>query len=231
MTVSIAKSVGRNGANRKKDTRKIQQLLCAIFPLHPVHIDGECSAVVIRRIERFQRRFMNNPDARVDPGGRTLRRLNAAAPGRQPDWGGDSSKWAQEKKLASLDPRLRPKVEAILAVLKTQGFKPKIVYAWRSVEVQHQLVEEGHSRVRFSFHNAQTPDGTPNAYAVDIIDRRWAWNNAAELNGFWDALGATAKTQDLLWGGDWRTFRDVAHVQFFPNRMLAEIKRESGLTT
>ena len=230
MTVSITKSVGRNGVNRKGDTRKIQQLLGAIFPLHPVLIDGECSAVVIRRIERFQRRFMNNPDARVDPGGRTLRRLNAAAPSRQPDWGGDSSKWAEAKKLASLDPRMRPKVEVVLADLKTQGFKPRIVYAWRSVEVQHQLVEQGHSRVRFSFHTAQTADGTPNAYAADIIDRRWAWDDAAEANGFWDALGAIAKSQDLLWGGDWQSFRDVAHVQFFPNRMLTQIKRESGLT-
>ena len=125
---------------------------------------------------------------------------------------------------------MRPKVEVVLADLKTQGFKPRIVYAWRSVEVQHQLVEQGHSRVRFSFHNAQTADGTPNAYAADIIDRRWAWDDAAEANGFWDALGAIAKSQDLLWGGDWQSFRDVAHVQFFPNRMLTQIKRESGLT-
>ena len=121
MTVSIAKSVGRNGANRKKDT--------PLKTLDPSYHHRAALAIDVYRMERkdcTHRRFMNNPDARVDPGGRTLRRLNAAAPGRQPDWGGDSSKWAQEKKLASLDPRLRPKVEAILAVLKTQGFKPKL---------------------------------------------------------------------------------------------------------
>ena len=106
---------------------------------------------------------------------------------------------------------------------------PKIVYAWRSVAVQQELVAQGRSRVRFSFHNAQKPDGTPNAYAVDIIDRRWAWSDAAMANGFWDALGKSAKQQGLFWGGDWRKFKDWAHVQLHSNKMLAQVRRESGL--
>ena len=71
--------------------------------------------------------------------------------------------------------------------LKDDGFKPKIVFAWRSVAVQHDLVEQGRSTVRFSFHNAQKKKGTPNACAVDVIDRRYAWNDEAESSGFWRA--------------------------------------------
>ena len=52
-----------------------------------------------------------------------------------------------------------------------------------------------------AFVQAQKPDGTPNAYAVDIIDRRWAWGQEAETNGFWDALGSLAKAEGLFWGG------------------------------
>lgn len=229
MAVSIVESVGRDGANKKPDIRKIQKLLNAIFPATPVEVNGECGPTTIRRIERFQRRFMRTPDGRVDPGGRTLRRLNAAAPGMQAEWGGDSSKWSLEKKLASLNDEMRTRTASILQALEDQSFKPKLVYAWRSVEVQRQLVEQGNSQVSFSFHNAQQPSGVPNAYAADIIDRRWAWSGEAKDNGFWDALGRAAKDEELFWGGNWRTFKDWAHVQLFPNRRLSEIKRESGL--
>lgn len=229
MDVTIVGSVGRGGDNRKIDTRKIQKLLNAIFPATLLEVDGDCGPKAIKRIERFQRRFMTKSDGRVDPGGRTLKRLNAAAPEMQKDWSGDSSRWPKEKKLASLDTRIRSKVVRVLEALESEGFKPKVVFAWRSVAVQQRLVEEGKSRVRFSFHNAQRKKGTPNAYAADIIDKRWAWNDEAEENGFWRALGRTAKAEGLYWGGDWRSFKDWAHVQFYPNTKLAEVKRESGL--
>lgn len=145
------------------------------------------------------------------------------------DWSGDSSRWSQQKKLMSLHPEFRPKVEAVLAALREQGFQPRIVYGWRSLEVQQRLVAEGRSKVRFSFHNAQQPDGTPASYAADIVDSRWLWTGAAESNGFWRALGAAARSQGLVWGGDWKRFRDVAHIQARPNTELAQVRRESGL--
>jgi peptidoglycan L-alanyl-D-glutamate endopeptidase CwlK len=229
MSQTIIGAVGRGGDNRKPDTRKIQRLLNAIFPATVLVVDGQCGAKTIRRIERFQRRFTKRPDGRVDPGGRTLKRLSAAAPALQQKWIGDSSKWSEKKKLASLDSRLRPKTARILQTLKSEGFKPKIFFAWRSVAVQQRLVEKGNSKVRFSFHNAQKKNGTPNAYAADIIDKRWAWGKRAERRGFWDALGQASKAEGLYWGGNWRNFKDVAHVQLFPNRRLSEIRRQSGL--
>lgn len=172
---------------------------------------------------------MQNPDGRIDPAGATLRRLNVAAPSLQSDWSGDSSKWSEEKKLASLDSTLRTKTVRILDSLRAAGFKPKIYYAWRSVAVQRQLFDQGHSKVRFSYHNAQFKNGTPRAYAIDVIDRRWAWSDDAEQNGFWDALGQAAKNEGLFWGGNWTKFKDYAHAQSFPNSKLSEIKRQSGL--
>jgi peptidoglycan L-alanyl-D-glutamate endopeptidase CwlK len=226
--ITIRKSVGRGGENLKTDTRRIQQLLNAVFPATPLKVDKLCGPKTIRRIVRFQRRFLRKPDGRVDPGGRTLKRLNAAVPGMQQEWKGDSSRWSHEKKLASLDNRMRSKVERTLETLKGEGFRPKVFFAWRSLAVQHDLVLRGVSKARFSFHNAQKKDGTPSAYAADIIDRRWAWTKKAEKNGFWETLGRAAKQEGLYWGGNWRTFKDWAHVQYFPNRKLAEVKKESG---
>ncbi len=229
MSVRIMDSVGRGGKNGKRDTRKIQKALNEVYTVWQLVVDGDCGAKTIRRIERFQRRFMRKPDGRIDPGGRTLKKLNAAAPALQTEWKGDSSKWSQEKKLASLDGWLRTRIKRILARLKSEGFKPKIFYGWRSVAVQRELVKKGRSKVSFSYHNAQFKNGKPRAYAIDVIDKRWAWGKAAEQNGFWDALGRAAKDEGLFWGGSWRKFKDYAHLQSYPNWMLTEIKRQSGL--
>jgi peptidoglycan L-alanyl-D-glutamate endopeptidase CwlK len=145
------------------------------------------------------------------------------------DWTGDSSRWSQEKKLQSMHPDLRPKVSAVIAALQKRGFQAKIFFAWRSVAVQLQIFKKGHTKVKFSFHNAQKKDGTPNAYAADIIDARYAWSAKAETEGFWKALGEEAHAQSLYWGGDWKTFRDWAHVQLVENSQLGRVKKESGL--
>ncbi len=226
MALRIEGPVGRGGTNRRADVRTIQRLLNAVFPATPLEIDGLPGRKTVRRIERFQR-FMRRPDGRVDPRGRTLRRLNEQAPGLQPEWSGDPSRWSQERKLASLYPRMRRKVERILAALDGQGFRPKLFFAWRSIAAQHALVEAGHSRVRFSFHNAQK-SGAPAALAADIIDRRWGWSQAAARSGFWDALGRAARRENLYWGGSWPRFKDLAHVQLHPNTRLAQVRRESG---
>ncbi len=229
MSITISQSVGRGGDNRKPDTRKIQKALNEVFPGTLLEVDGDCGSLTIRRIERFQRQFLQNPDGRVDPGGKTLKRLNAAVPSLQADWSGDSSKWPEEKKLASLDSEFRSKTGRILEALKAAGFKPKIFYAWRSVAVQRVLFNQGNSKVRFSYHNAQFKNGKPRAYAIDVIDRRWAWTKPAENNGFWAALGQAAKDEGLYWGGYWISFKDYAHVQSFPNSKLADIKKQSGV--
>ena len=63
--------------------------------------------------------------------------------------------------------------------------------------MQRRLFEEGNSKVRFSFQNAQMKNGTPRAYAADVIDKRWGWGDEAAAQGFWDALGKAAKAESL----------------------------------
>lgn len=231
MTIKIKHSVGKGGINKKSDVIKIQRALNLVFPSLLLDVDGLCGKKTIRRIIRLQKRFMNKPDGRVDPGGRTLKQLNSASPDIQSKWSGDSAKWSQEKKISSLDKKMQGKVERVIKSLDEQGYKPKIVYAWRSVTKQLELFNKGNSKVKFSFHNAQKRDGMPNAAAADIIDKRWAWSEKAEENNFWQALGKAAKKEGLFWGGDWRSFKDWAHVQLYPNYMLSEIKKKSIGTT
>jgi D-alanyl-D-alanine carboxypeptidase/Putative peptidoglycan binding domain len=237
--MNISGSVGQGGRNTRQDVLLVQQLLTkAGFTLTA---DGICGPKTLAAILLYQRQFLAKPDGRIDPNGATWKRLidgkgvGATVPAKpnvpcvSPEWGGDSSKWPQDKKLASMETTLRSKVPVVLNTLRNQGFKPKIFFAWRSVAVQQKLLAEGRTTVSFSFHNAQLPDGTPYSYAADIIDERWGWDEAAEHNGFWKALGAAAKQVGLVWGGDWKSFPDVAHVQSAPNSDLAKVKKESGL--
>ncbi|MBF0162793.1 MAG: M15 family metallopeptidase [Magnetococcales bacterium] len=217
-------SVGVGGENAPEDVTIVQKLLAAQgYDLG--EIDGLCGPRTIRAIRAFQATILTNPDGLIEVNQKSWARLSAPTE----RWRGDSSKWNQEQKLLSLHPALRPKVQAVLAELTAQGFQPKIFYGWRSVAVQLRLVAEGHSTVRFSFHNAQLPDGTPDAYAVDIIDKRYGWEAEAEASGFWQALGQAARQQGLFWGGDWSGFRDWAHLQLLDNSALARIKQQSGL--
>jgi peptidoglycan L-alanyl-D-glutamate endopeptidase CwlK len=234
---TLQSSVGAGGSNRRADVLLIQTLLKAAG-MDPGLIDGMCGLKTIEAIKKFQFRLLTRADGLVNQAGPTWLRLCTAAQAAPPaptkpdpaaDWSGDSSRWTQEKKLLSLEPGFRGKVKTVLGALTGRGFQASIFYGWRSVAVQQKLVAEGKSTVKFSFHNAQKPDGTPNSYAADIVDKRWGWDDAAETNGFWDALGSAAKTAGLVWGGDWTGFRDVAHVQGRQNGELAAVKKESGL--
>lgn len=236
----LSASVGQSGRNIANDVTTVQNLLVR-NGMNPGPIDGVCGNKTIRAIVGFQSRFLSHPDGRVDPNGRTWRALNrsptTSAPPTQPiarptgapmQWTGDSSQWSQAKKLQSLAASFMPKVNAVISRLSARGFQPHIIYGWRSVAVQQTLVAQGKSRVRFSFHNAQLPDGTPNAWAADIVDKRWLWREP-DCMTFFNALGEEAKAQGLVWGGDWANFRDWAHIQGRQNGELALVKRESGL--
>lgn len=241
---TISASVGEGGANRESDVRLVQQLLLAAG-FDPKGIDGDYGTNTRKAIIAFQKTFMSNPDGRIDPGGKSIGRLaqaggqpGAPASGAAPsapaaggakitDWSGDSSQWSHEKKLASLAPSFRPKVERVFEALKQAGFQPRIVFGWRSVRVQARLKAEGKSPLSFSFHCAQKPDGTPFAWAVDMIDSRWAWQEP-NCHKFFKALGVAAKAEGLVWGGDWSS-PDWAHIQGRKNNELGAVKRESGL--
>ncbi|MCX7099561.1 MAG: glucosaminidase domain-containing protein [Methylococcales bacterium] len=234
-TMNLTASVGQDGVNHKPDVERVQAMLL-LHRFTPGPVDGLCGKKTINAIIAFQKTFLPHPDGLIDVKGKTWQMLSLKPLAHKSPqeasaykWSGDSSQWSQEQKLESLNPIFREKVKTLLEKMKGRGFLPKIFYGWRSVAVQLDLYNKKRTKVKFSFHNAQLPNKTPNSYAADIVDKRWGWGNDAEKNGYWKAIGEEANKLGLVWGGDWKGFRDVAHVQGRKNSELSVVKKESGL--
>ncbi len=73
-------------------------------------------------------------------------------------------------RLQELHPVMRSRLARVLARLQAAGYRPRIQDAWRSPADQLIAFRLGHSHLRFGFHNATGPDGTPEALAADVLD-------------------------------------------------------------
>jgi hypothetical protein len=79
--IALARSVGQGGANLRDDTRTVQQALNRVQPEQGgptprLRIDGIVGPKTLGAISRFQSQQLGFADARVDPDGPTLARLN-----------------------------------------------------------------------------------------------------------------------------------------------------------
>lgn len=82
--INIAASVGKGGLNLPADVDRVQQLLNQLSPPARIAVTKQIDAATLAAIHRFQASFMKFPDDRIDPGGRTLSRLNLIANGLPP---------------------------------------------------------------------------------------------------------------------------------------------------
>ena len=146
---------------------------------------------------------------------------------------GDSWKATQAEKLASLHPDLRPRVEAIMADLRSQGYDPVINFGWRTIQEQRWLMSQRLSTVPFSFHNTLDSQGRPAAQAADIVDAAMYRNDEDRMltgrgppggnAAFWTALSIAAAAQGFTgkqYGGNWTgfgQFGDAPHVEIYPD--------------
>ena len=121
---------------------------------------------------------------------------------------------------------MRTPIKNVLKAVIAKGWKAKIHYAHRTIAEQRVILAKGNSTIPFSFHNAYK-DGKAAALAVDIIDKRkgYAWQIPTS-HQYWQDLGAACKAEGLEWGGDWTSFKDVAHCQT-PNMTVAQARAQS----
>ena len=132
---------------------------------------------------------------------------------------------SNDPKLAELLPFFRDRVDRILTELEALEWQPKIVYVKRTRQEQAEKVKQGYSKTMNSWHVEGThavlryAGQTERVYgnAVDIVDKRYGWGGKAAATNFafWKDLGRIAKAHGCSWGGDWKRFKDVAHIELY----------------
>lgn len=139
--------------------------------------------------------------------------------------------------LSVLAPKFRIKVERLITMLNTEHGKDAFVFeTLRTTERQGFLY--GFGRVyddgRGVVTHSRDADESWHHYglAVDIISKSKEWDAPYT---FWRDLGASARSLGLHWGGDWRSFQDLPHVQWgepmrdSPSPRAARLLAQGGL--
>lgn len=107
----IEGSVGQNGDNLEQDVRVVQRLLNRqdLAPLTKIREDGRIGSSTIEAIRHFQARClgMKAPDGRVDPGGRTIRKLSEGSNQRGTGETPETRKADRQARGEHVDPRVR----------------------------------------------------------------------------------------------------------------------------
>ena len=104
-------SVGQNADNDAPDVLVVQRLLNRqnLAPLTRINEDGRIGPATIEAIRHFQTRNlgMNSPDGRVDPDGRTIRKLSSGANERGTGENPETRKADRGMRAARVDPRVQ----------------------------------------------------------------------------------------------------------------------------
>jgi peptidoglycan L-alanyl-D-glutamate endopeptidase CwlK len=134
--------------------------------------------------------------------------------------------FAMRGKLEGVHPLLVEKVAAILVAMDAEGYPMIVTDGLRTSEEQHRLFTQGRTapgRIvtnangldRRSNHQTRLPPSPYAGYgcAVDMtfLDERGrpTW----DLRLPWARYGQVAKAQGLVWGGDWKSLRDMPHIE------------------
>jgi hypothetical protein len=130
----------------------------------------------------------------------------------------------EEALLNQCHPAFRFKLASILRQLRAAHWQPMIWELMRTQEQQAGKVKHGYSKTLKSWHVPSTEGHLPanhssfyvvHGNAADIVDQRYHYQGPAkDLNfQFWKDLGRIAKREGCIWGGDWVSFKDVAHIE------------------
>ena len=126
------------------------------------------------------------------------------------------------KDLDLLHPTLKRKTLNMIAEAKKHNIDLRVISGFRSMKDQDLLYSIGrgedykknvvtNARAGKSYHNYGA--------AVDVVEYKNGFPNWSTKN--WQLIGKIGKTQGLVWGGDWKTFKDKPHFQL-PKKYWAD---------
>lgn len=151
----------------------------------------------------------------------------------------------EDKNLARLNgchPQLREKVSTLVGLAANEGFTLRVVQGARTFEEQDRLfrqwrdgrdndgdgrVDEADERVTRAAGGQSNHNYGVAADLAFVVDNKVSWDDSLYSN-----IGRWARTCGLDWGGDWKGFKDLPHVELrnCPNwRKLLEVYKSKGM--
>jgi len=128
------------------------------------------------------------------------------------------------KKWDYLLPEMKHKALQLLAQAKAAGLDVMFEDGWRSPGREAQYQKQKTSELKDQYNSYHTWGA-----AVDIVFRsalgQPEWPDASDPR--WQELGKIGKALGLEWGGDWHTFKDMAHFQL-PSVSVAQLRNTYG---
>jgi hypothetical protein len=139
--------------------------------------------------------------------------------------------------LSLLYPPFRMRVEELLHRLERTKLPFYVFEALRTFEDQEALYAQGRTKPGKIVTNAR-PGESLHSYglAVDLVldgmpekpGIQWSWDTKADFNADgrsdWMNMGEIAESCGLEWGGRWKRFPDLPHLQMTCGLTLAEIR-------
>lgn len=117
-----------------------------------------------------------------------------------------------------LFPDFRSKITAVIAMMNAYAAKHMIGYTWkivegfRTAEYQNTLFKK---RPRVTYKDGyKNKSNHQSSLAIDLVPFH---GHDFDFDGkpeWWDYLGHCARSQGLTWGGDWKSFKDFAHIEW-----------------
>lgn len=200
------KADGDFGRNTEKATRNFQAK-------HNLKADGAVgkNTLDVAVILGFATTIVEKPIATPSPshlamfGGSKIEQINAA-------------------KLSKVSPVLQQRGKAFIDAASADGVEVQIVQGLRTFSEQDAIYAQGRSRPGKRVTNARGGQSLHNyGLALDLAplddDGQVSWDEK-----LYKPFGKWAKLSGLEWGGDWRNFVDLPHVQDDEGMTLAEIQ-------
>jgi peptidoglycan L-alanyl-D-glutamate endopeptidase CwlK len=118
-------------------------------------------------------------------------------------------------KIDTLDPSFRPVADEFLAALEQEGIKVGVVQARRTIAEQNAIYAQGRTTPGNIVSNAKGGQSPHNyGHALDVCPYNAAgnldWNAPAAV---WNRIGEIGKQCGLVWGGDFRSIKDLPHFE------------------
>jgi hypothetical protein len=200
----------------------------------PVDIDGDFGPATLKATKEWQRRAKIDADGQVGP--KTLAKAVelgfkgfdgkaekvVTKPIDKPSdavvsifKGGSEIDKKNQAMIVKLHPKLQDKAVKFLGTAKKDGWTLQIVQGLRTFAEQQRLYEQGRTRPGKKVTNAPAGKSNHNygtAFdAAPIVEGSISWNEKHfQLFGKW------AKSAGLSWGGNWKKFVDLPHLEL-PN--------------